>query len=353
MIQPLIKRSRKVAATGVLLLCTGTSVSAGLFCNWYVDPIRPYYSPECEPNYGYHPTRWKQFPPMTDSFESGDFCPSCQPGAEVGTEVWNGPGLPTPVDETMMTEQGQGMHFQNMQIQNGQGQIFSPPMTEQSYPNPGYPSGRPDYNYNSSPMTAPGPVVPQETQQFQQTQPMQMPSMQGQPILQPSAGTPQPMYGNQPFAGQPTTLTPMPDTLPGNSQQFNPVPIPDGNLPSPMEMPPLPDQTNVQGLGNRHPAGFAGNRVPVQVQLNQPNRVFNGRLAYGRYGGPIPVYQQPQNGQTAEAQPLVINTTQPQRVPVKGISFSRDVSQPESENGTPTPGYKRWLRMPRLPAWGR
>ena len=134
------------------------------------------------------------------------------------------------------------------------------------------------------------------------------------------------------------------------------VPLPETNQNIPMqEMPPLPGQTSLPAYGNGRLAMFNGNGTPTQIQSASSRRVFNGRLKYGRHGGPIPEYQQPQNIQAQpryiQAQPLIMNSNQPAQNSIRGISFSNDASTSGTTvpDTAPVPAYRRWLKMPRLP----
>ena len=73
---------RSLSAFAVCLLTAG-SASAGLFCEWFIDPLRPYCSPEHESTWGVHTTSWRQFP-MSYS-QHGSYCPQCQAGGTINS----------------------------------------------------------------------------------------------------------------------------------------------------------------------------------------------------------------------------------------------------------------------------
>ena len=347
-----MKHARRVSAAGALLFCSASSTSAGLFCNWCVEPMRPYFSPECEPNWGHYVTQWRQFPELSSGSQSGDYCPSCEQYPGDNSQLW--------------TSDPEQLPTQNMYSGNPP-QVFAAPSDG------GYVPNGADMHYNQPPLKMPAPSDSYQYQgqpQILQMPPLQSDSMLGNEAFQmppvQNASPPQNMsqqYMTPQNGGTPGNPIPMQDgpqpgqrpaqnTLnpqPLEPRQFNPTPQPQQSTPGELEMPPLPDQTGLQRYNNRRQATFSQQQVPVTMQSPGHRRVFNGRLQYGRYGGPIPPYQQPESTQ---AQPLVMNShPSPARgVPVQGISFSKEV--PEHQPGTPLePAYKKWLKLPRLPSW--
>ena len=71
---------RKLSLTAVAFGFAIPSATAGLFCHWCVEPLRPYCSPACEPTWGVHVASWKQFP---EHRIQGDYCPTCQTGGKL------------------------------------------------------------------------------------------------------------------------------------------------------------------------------------------------------------------------------------------------------------------------------
>ena len=345
MARSLINTIQRLAAAGTLSVCALSTASAGLFCDWCVEPMRPYTSPECQPNWGYHPTVWKQFPESQGQFGSGDYCPECNAGNVNSIPNWNAmnsAGAPVGNGAIIMTAPGQSIPGAGLQI----------PMATQPAPMAG-----------ARTYTAPPQAVPPGSES--QTSPYAIPPMNMGPVNAPqlnqatpaatpqsSPGAPVPVEGAVPNGQPPMPLDPAPD----NGAGSNPIPQAGFGLPTPV---PMSQHSATSRAVNAMRAGFFGRQAPVQ-NINQPRRpLLNGRLRYGRHGGPSSTYQTPLNSQ---ATPLVVNASgqpvsmppqqmlmpQPQtqagQVPVQGVTYSQTV--PATQTTVPASGYRKWFRLP-------
>lgn len=219
-VQQVIGTIRKLAFASAVSLGAATTVSAGWFANC-CDPPRAYYTPECEPTWGYHQTCWRQFPPLKPCVGWGDYCPTCQTGDQ---------GQYSP-NVDMGTLQG-GTVYHNDGSFNGMG-----PNTQV----PQVPSN--GMNYQSGPVysTTPGGA-------------MMVPGPGSVP------GAPLPMNGSVPNAPAPSNMQPQP---------VNPVPMNPQNLP----LPPLPGQAGSPEVSSSYPAAYM--RTPAvrpmrSVSQSQP-----------------------------------------------------------------------------------
>lgn len=260
---------QKLAAVAALTFCASSSATAGLFCNLdCCQGPRAYYSPACEPAWGYHQTCWRQFPEVEPCSGWGDYCPSCQ--TDDGGVV-NAGGYPANGMQMAPNMQlAPNMKYQSMPpvmqgpptvIQQPAPRNYAAPMQQsQSYPTP---------NYNPPIQSAPG-----------YGQPMQaMPSFDS------------PIQMNQNFGAPRNNASPA----------LQPVLVPEP------ELAPAP-----QGEGVMPPLPNAGYQPNVQNRYRQASQ---------------PTWQQP--AATPIVQPSVSQKTSvpakssTQGLPVRGISFSR------------------------------
>lgn len=316
MVRFLINDFRNLALAAAFLLPSGAA-TAGLFCEWCVDPLRPYCSPEHDPNWGVHVTSWKQFPAANSQY--GDFCPDCQAGQQMGVAPMQSfPGTTSTPSAIIIPQQP-----------------TAAPMVFQA------PGVTPGAVYNSNPPQGqPGPMQPVPLQ----TAPMPAGPMQNAPnAASPGALVPLPMQ-TMPPAPSPMQnhLLPQPNNViqpqlqPGN----HPVPQPNNATSGPIPLPDFPSQTSVQSPTQNHLSSFAGQRPPI----------FNGALR--QRVAPVPVYRQPA---AVNAVPLIQNqsVTQPQLVPVTGVSYSPSVPQQQPQNVHQGNVFTRFLKNPKLPFFGK
>ena len=200
MLSHVLRKIQTLAAVGALSLCAVSNTSAGLFCGCGAGQTRPYYSPACEPTWGYHQTCWRQFPPLEPCSGWGDYCPTCDAGG----------GIPISADG----------------YQNVDGQLIpSSPYATQQF-------AQPQYAPQQSPASP--PVVPGTPMMIPQ------PGSNYATPMNPGPGYPVPM-NSAPGFGAPmgsSNVTPMPAA---------PQPIPQSQdfLPTPDVKPPAPDSTHM------------------------------------------------------------------------------------------------------------
>lgn len=312
MVQFFIRNFSRFAYAGTAFALSLSPVNAGLFCEWCVEPMRPYYSPACEPNWGVHVTSWKQFP-MTHT-QNGDYCPQCEAGGAVNSypmETMQGtPVMPQGPQAIVLPQQSGAVPPA----------VFSPPSTDGAVmyeASPGYP-GNQSLGVPSTSM------------------PLQIPqgNAGGQPT---SPGAPVPM----PMQSMPPAPTPMDNQLqpmPANPGEL--APQPDNGVPGPM---PLPD--------------FPGQAVRPQPGVNRFSNYSNPQLAvrpgsFRQRVAPVPAYQQPA---AVTAAPLIQNHSSAlTRVPVQGVSFTETL--PANAQAAPQAEVEKksfWKKLPSLPFFGK
>ncbi|MEZ6122950.1 MAG: hypothetical protein R3C49_07215 [Planctomycetaceae bacterium] len=231
MITAILRKLQRHAPVAVILAASASGASAGLFCDWRCDPMRPFYSPACEPAWGYHETCWRRFPQMESCNGWGDYCPACQADGGAASGDYYADGA-VPVQQ-----------FEAV-----------PDQSYQMIPQAGTYSGTP--TMQGAPLVVPGQTVVQPQQSYQ-------------PGLRYEAP------GNNAYDANPRPSAIAP----------NPVPQPQDTLPAPdmmspevaPTMPPLPEPYQQSSLGGRVPVRSATYAAPVQgagtPQYYQPRPV--------------------------------------------------------------------------------
>lgn len=265
MLSNLLKNNQKLVAAVAMSVCAAGSASAGLFCNLECcQQTRPYFSPACEPAWGYHKTCWRKFPELEPCSGWGDYCPSCPTG---------GDSLNANAYHTQM------MPPQGSPILQGAPTVIQQPT--QSYAQPIQSYAPPTQSY-SQPTQSYGQPVPQQPQPM----PMQSaPSMNSAPrSLTP---IPQPQ-GSLPTGGG--MMPPIPDSamrqqMPGNycpvSQQRPQGYLPtQGNVQTNYATQQMPPANATQGLPIRA-ASFSRVRPSTAKPVVAPKRTLLQRILPG------------------------------------------------------------------------
>ena len=293
MVNLMLQKLQKLAVVGALTLASATSVSAGLFCNLQCcQQPRDWYSPACEPAWGYHQTCWRKFPPVEPCSGWGDYCAACDTngggGIAPGAYQDGGYGMDThqqaiplqPISPQVLQAPPAVINqpsYHAAPTQNYGGQNYAAPMqATPSYGGQGYGAGAdsgPSYNYNAS----------------------------------PNYGTPLNIEPSQPEGGA-------------------------GDLPpQPQVEPRLPDSSRLMNIPGNYQQT---NRYAPRAGAEQ--------ISYGRWQ-PVEGVQPVNSNAPA---PQSIATPQPgQQVPVRGVSFNGV----RPTNGTQRPVVKRSLLSRLLP----
>ena len=294
MSQQTITLLKRIAATGAISVFAGSIASAGWLCNWQTQHARPYYNPSCEPNWGFHETDWRRISSSLNS-QQGSYCPdgSCQSGISDTTyqDALQLGGLP------------QGVPTQQAIVQPAPyGQAIILPQQQPNYPSlpmqdqPGYPST------GGNPPVFNPPIAPNDSHQMQ---PMNVPPSGDYQHYSPGysggTGAPIPMPGAAPGVGDTSTLSPLPQQPANPGDIPLPTPMPMQDLPQPMPMPPMPNQTSYY-------------QSPMH-NVSQQQTYYGNNMQYSAQQQFAP---NPQQGPPAMPQPI----------PVKGISYGRTVDQP-------------------------
>lgn len=271
MLSKLIQKLQTLATIGAISVCAAGSSTAGLFCDMQCcQQKRPYFSPACEPAWGYHQTCWRKFPELEPCSGWGDYCPSCDTGGEVihendyQAQMMPMPGSPVLQGSPMLIQQP--MHNQQQPMHN--------------HAQPAQNQAPQQLQNQAQPMPMPG-QVPQVPNQAQPMQNYAQP-MPGYPQPMPNYDAPNQGQGGQNNYNSPSTLTPIPqpeDALPQG-----------GGM-----MPPIPDSVRFQQV--------PGNYCPVGQQQPQGYAPASMQTAYAPQGQPL------------------ANATQ--GLPVRAISFNR------------------------------
>ena len=104
----------------------------------------------------------------------------------------------------------------------------------------------------------------------------------------------------------------------------------------------MPYPVNAHSVGWNN-GGRVVQTVPYTTDQTVQNRVYRGGFVYARRSGPVPGYQPPSN---LGATPLIQGGPAP--TTVNGVSFPQAGVPPTVEE-QPKEGWKRFLKMPRLP----
>lgn len=302
------RQMTRFAAVGAMSLCLGQSAWAGLFCCG--GNVRPYYSPACEPTWGYHQTCWRKFPPLQPCTDWGDHCAACTDGSGVPQN-----GMYTDGSEPMMAP---GMSSGEMYYGPGNGMSMAP-QTMQGAP---LMVPHPDTQY--SPQAGPSGGNMYQPAPSMHSQPMNPQPMQFQPMnsAPPMNMTPQPMPSG------PGSLPPLPGT--SSTRQF-PTPSHQVSLPAGShqvqelhysEM--VPPATQQQWQQQQQWA------QPQQWAQQQPQQQWVQQPGFQNGAPPVMAYPQGSGGFQPEN-----SRVQPRRSVVQGVSYA----EPESRSrfGFPTP----------------
>ncbi len=317
-IKDTIRKMRKLALSGAVSVLAANSAFGGLCC---CDPPRAYYSPACEPAWGYHQTCWRRFPPLEPCTGWGDYCPTCQ------------------TDDSMQ--------YADAWQQPVQGQMVAP-----TAPSPSYLQGTP-LQGNVIYQNAPAQAAPMSS--------MQIPSAGGMQMT-PYNTSPTPYYGGAPAATQPGPGAPIPmngnAAAPGNNapqKQVQPSPVspgtsnpyPSNTAPMPMDDNELPMPTPIGGDGQSQiymmPNGYA---QPTAHQTAPQKMNFGGHpiqpaRATQVAQPPQQMYGNPQLGSAGQSFPANGTWTQPptnqvpgnvqvgNAGPFRSVSFGQPVAQPQ------------------------
>ncbi|APZ95108.1 hypothetical protein Fuma_04762 [Fuerstiella marisgermanici] len=340
-----IRTIRKLAFTGTISLLTANAAVAGLCCG---DLPRAYYSPACEPAWGYHQTCWRRFPCLEPCTGWGDYCPTCE--RDDGVQYAGAWEEQPPVQGQIVPAaplQGQylqGVPMQGNVIHQNGGQQMAP-MSSLQIPSAGGmqpapyspPAGAVPY-YGGAP-THGGPTAPP----------------------QGGAGAPIPMNGNTPAPGPENgqrQMTPSPtNPYPSNT---TPMPMDEDVLP----MPSAEDQTRIYQMPNgytqqtsykgyRGPTNYGGHPIRQPQQVSQPAVQQQPQL----YGGPqagITGQQVPANGGWVQPQSnfipgnhMPVNQGQgAAQGPFRSVSYGTPVQQPEQPAAAPVEVKRSlWSRL--------
>lgn len=206
MVSNILRKIQQLAAVGAMSLCAASSASAGLFCNLECcQEARAWYSPACDPTWGYNQTCWRRFPAVAPCSGWGDYCPSCQTnGGVVNAGGYPGGG-------TQLAPNMQGMTQQPV-LQG------APTVIQQPVRTYGAPMQQQPQVFAAPAYEAPVQGAPQYSAPVQQLQPMQ--SFDEPMQMNPTYGTP-PNMAPQPQDNQPTegAMPPLPNAAYQQQQQ--------------------------------------------------------------------------------------------------------------------------------------
>ena len=247
MVSNILRKLQKLAVLSVISVGAVGSATAGLFCNMQCcQQPRAYFSPACEPAWGYHQTCWRKFPELEPCSGWGDYCPSCTTDGGV-TNAY----------------QPQGMQFAPaMQYESATPIIQGPPTVMQqpvqNFNPPTYNAPMQGYQaqqYDAPPMPQqPLQLQPMPQQQQLPLQPMpqqqQLPMPQQQPLQPleplPASSSLLQIPGGQPFSQSHwqqnirPAFTPQ-GLLPANSTQGLPVQAVSISRVQPTDVRPVPE----------------------------------------------------------------------------------------------------------------
>ena len=81
MVSNILRKLQKLAVLSVISVGAVGSATAGLFCNMQCcQQPRAYFSPACEPAWGYHQTCWRKFPELEPCSGRGRLLPIMHDG---------------------------------------------------------------------------------------------------------------------------------------------------------------------------------------------------------------------------------------------------------------------------------
>jgi len=296
MVNLMLRKLQKLAVVGALTLTSATSVSAGLFCNLECcRGQRDWYSPACEPAWGYHQTCWRKFPPVEPCSGWGDYCATCDTngGGGIAPGAYEDGGY------------GVNTYQQAIPLQPMAPRVLQAP--------PAVINQRP---YNANPVQ---PTPDYGAQNY--GAPMQpTPSYSGQGYGADANSGPSYNYNASPNYGTPLNIEPSHPE--GGAGDLTPQPQPETDMPDSSQLMNIPG--NYQQTNRYAP------------------RAGTEQISYGKW-------QPAENAQPVNPNgpaPQSLAVPQPgQRVPVRGVSFNRV----RPTNGTQQPVVKRSLLSRILP----